>query len=132
MPTDEEVFDKVRTALVDALSVDEDEVTPDAKLVDDLGAESIDLLDIMFRLEKAFEIKIPRDELFPETLFKDSTYVQEGVVTPAGLTELKKRMPFADLTEFTENPRVENFRNLFTVRVIVDYVKSKLAGSVSK
>ena len=128
MPTDEEIFDKVRTALVDALSVDEDEVKPEAKLVDDLGAESIDLLDIMFRLEKAFDIKIPRDELFPETLFKDPKYVQEGVVTPTGLAELKVRMPFADLEEFTANPRVENFRNLFTVKVIVDYIKTKTAA----
>ena len=63
MPTEQEVFEKIRAALVDALGVDDDEVTPDATLVGDLGAESIDFLDIVFRLEKAFNIEIPRAEL---------------------------------------------------------------------
>ena len=67
MPSKEEVFEKVREALVDALGVDDDEVTPEATLVGDLGAESIDFLDIVFRLEKSFDIKIPRGELFPRT-----------------------------------------------------------------
>ena len=68
MPTKEEVFEKVRTALVDALDVDEEEVLPKATMVGDLGAESIDFLDIVFRLEKAFGIEIPRSELFPEDM----------------------------------------------------------------
>ncbi len=72
MPTKEEVYDKIRTALVDALGVDEEDVTPEATLVGDLGAESIDFLDIVFRLEKAFDIKIPRGELFPEDILTDS------------------------------------------------------------
>jgi len=65
MPTKDEVFEKIQVALVDALGVDEEDVTPEATLVGDLGAESIDFLDIVFRLEKAFDIKIPRGELFP-------------------------------------------------------------------
>ena len=67
MPTKEEIFEKIQAALVDALGVDEEDVTPDATLVGDLGAESIDFLDIVFRLEKSFSIKIPRGELFPRT-----------------------------------------------------------------
>ena len=67
MPTNEEVFEKVREALVDALGVDDDEVVPTATMVGDLGAESIDFLDIVFKLEKSFDIQIPRDELFPTT-----------------------------------------------------------------
>ena len=63
--TSEEVFAKVQTALIDALGVDDDEVTPGATLVGDLGAESIDFLDIVFRLEKAFGISIPREDLSP-------------------------------------------------------------------
>lgn len=81
MPTSE-VFDKVRDTLVDALGVDEDEVTEGATLVGDLGAESIDFLDIIFRLEKNFNIKIPRGELFPENLAADESLVKEGLVTP--------------------------------------------------
>ena len=82
MPSKEEIFDKIKTCLVEALGVDEDEVTPDATLVGDLGAESIDFLDIVFRLEKAFNIKVPRAELFPEDILTNSQYVQNGKVTP--------------------------------------------------
>ena len=74
MPTRDEIFDKVRSALVDALGVDEDDVTPNATMVGDLGAESIDFLDIVFRLEKAFNIKISRGELFPEDVLSSSEF----------------------------------------------------------
>ncbi len=67
MPTTEEIFAKVQESLVDALGVEEDEVTPEATLQGDLDAESIDFLDIVFRLEKAFGIKIERGELSPKT-----------------------------------------------------------------
>ena len=68
MPTHDEIFQKVQATLVDALGVDEDDVTRDATLQGDLGAESIDFLDIVFRLERNFGIKIPRGELFPENV----------------------------------------------------------------
>lgn len=126
MPTSEEVFDKVREALVDALGVDDDEVTADATLVGDLGAESIDFLDIVFRLEKAFGIEIPRAELFPEDILTNAEYVEDGKVTNTGVAELKKRMPFADLTKFEANPLVQEFGNLLTVNDMCRYVSSKL------
>lgn len=125
-PTKEEVFEKVQTALVDALGVDEDEVTPEATMVGDLGAESIDFLDIVFRLEKGFGIEIPRSELFPEDILTNAEYVQDGKVTPAGLEELKKRMPFADLSKFEANPVVQDFGNLLTVNDLCRYVESKV------
>ena len=109
MPTKEEIFEKIRTALVEALGVDEDEVTPEATLVGDLGAESIDFLDIVFRLEKAFDIKIPRGELFPEDILTNAEYVQDGRVTEAGLAQLRSRMPFANLDQFATNPVVQDF-----------------------
>ena len=92
MATQEEVFEKVKTALVDALGVDDDEVTREATMVGDLGAESIDFLDIVFRLEKAFGIEIPRSELFPDDVLTNAEYVKDGKVTPFGIAELKKRM----------------------------------------
>ncbi len=121
-----EVFDKVRTCLVDALGVDEEEVTPEATMVGDLGAESIDFLDIVFRLEKTFNIKIPRGELFPEDILSNAQYVNDGKVSAVGLEELKKRMPFADLSKFEADPRVTNFGNMLTVQDLVNYVQSKL------
>ncbi len=123
----DELFTKIRAALVDALGVDEDEVTPEATLVGDLGAESIDFLDIVFRLEKAFDIKIPRGELFPEDILTGTQYVQQGKLTPEGVAQLKKRMPFADLDEFAKNPVVKNFGNLLTVQDLVRFVEAKVA-----
>jgi acyl carrier protein len=125
-PTKEEVFEKVQAALVDALGVDEDEVTEEATLVGDLGAESIDFLDIVFRLEKAFNIEIPRSELFPEDILTNAEYIQDGKVTPAGLAELKKRMPFADLSKFESNPEVQEFGNLLSVRDMCRYIETKV------
>src|SRR5271156_4297119 len=126
MPTKDEVFSKVQTALVDALGVDEDEVTPNATLVGDLGAESIDFLDIVFRLEKAFDIKIPRAELFPEDILNNADYVKGGKVSPEGVAKLRERMPFADLTKFESNPVVQDFANQLTVQDMVRYVESKV------
>src|SRR6187200_3793114 len=99
--TKDDIFKKVAATLVEALNVDEDQVTPEATLQGDLGAESIDFLDIVFRLEREFGIKIPRGELFPESIFQgDPDFVQNGRVTPKGLDELRTRMPFADLSNF--------------------------------
>ena len=125
--TQDEIFEKVRQQLVDALSVDEDEVTPQARLQADLNAESIDFLDIVFRLEREFGIKIDRNELFPESIFQgDPDFVQDGQVTAKGLSELKTRMPYADMAAFEKDPQFENIGDLFTVDLIVRYVKSKL------
>ncbi|MDA0657348.1 MAG: acyl carrier protein [Planctomycetota bacterium] len=127
-PSDSEIFDKVRQALIDALGVEDDEVTAEATLVGDLGAESIDFLDIVFRLEKTFGIDIPRAELFPEDILTNSNFVHNGRVTETGVAELKKRMPFADLSNFEENPLVQEFGNLLTVKDMCRYVRGKVAG----
>lgn len=128
-PTKDEVFDKVRSALIEALGVDDEEVEPQATMVGDLGAESIDFLDIVFRLEKAFGIEIPRSELFPEDILTNAEYVNDGKVTDAGLKELKERMPFADLSKFESDPVVQNFGNLLTVSDLCRYIESKVGAS---
>ena len=127
MPTQDEIFDKVRSTLVDALGVDEDDVTRTATLRNDLGAESIDLLDIVFRLERNFGIKIPRGELFPENV-ADPEMTENGRLTDKGLTELKQRMPYADLTDFSKDPDVEKILDLYTVDMLVQYVAAKLTN----
>ena len=123
--------------MVDALGVDEEEVTPEAKLSADLGAESIDYLDIVFRLEKAFTtdpakpFKIPRGELFPEDLASmqnDPKFVQGGKITADGMAELKKRMPYTDFTEFEKDPRVDKAQDLLTVDTVTNYIAAKLNG----
>jgi len=127
MPTNEEIFEKVRDTMIDALGVDDDEVTPEATLTGDLGAESIDFLDIVFRLEKNFSIKIPRGELFPENLTSaDSSFVADGLVTDSGIAELRQRMPHADVDKLAADPKVENIQELFTVQMIVNFLAAKL------
>lgn len=128
MPTNDEIYAKVQSTLVDALGVDEDEVNPDSTLQGDLGAESIDFLDIVFRLERNFGIKIPRGELFPENLMADPEWVSEGKLTTKGLAELKGRLPFADLSKLEADPDVERIGDLYTVDMLVHYVQSKLAS----
>ncbi len=128
MPSKDEVFEKVQEALVDALGVDDDEVTPQATMVGDLGAESIDFLDIVFKLEKAFSIQIPRDELFPDDILTNAEYVKDGKVTEQGLVKLRERMAFADLTKFEQNPQVQDFGNLLTVQDLCNYVSSKVSA----
>src|SRR2546430_1581015 len=103
----DEIFRKVSNTLVEALNVDEAEVKPESTLQGDLGAESIDFLDIVFRLEREFGIKIPRGELFPESIFQgDPELVQNGKVTAKGMDELRSKMPFADLSDFEKNPNL--------------------------
>ena len=128
-PTKKDVRLKVQTALEEALAVDKEEVTDEATMVGDLGAESIDFLDIVFRLEKAFDIEIPRSELFPEDILTNAEYVQDGLVTARGLEELKTRMPFADLTRFEANPAIQDFGNLLTVRDLCRYLESKVGAT---
>jgi acyl carrier protein len=123
-----EIFERVQSTLVDALGVDEDEVRGESTLVGDLGAESIDFLDIVFRLEKNFNIKIPRGDLFPETILTDPQFVEGGKLTSAGMEELRTKMPWVDVERVRQNPNVQD---LFTVDMIVNYVAEK-TGNGSK
>jgi acyl carrier protein len=127
MPNQEEIYSKVSATLMEALNVDEEDIQPTATLQGDLGAESIDFLDIVFRLEREFGIKIPRGELFPESIFQgDPEFVQNGRVTERGLAELRARMPYADLSNFERNPEVRAISDLFTVDMITRYIQGKL------
>jgi acyl carrier protein len=119
----------VQRVLVEALGADHDDVTPGARLQEDLGAESIDFLDIVFRLEREFGIKIPRGELFPDSVFGDHPeLVSGGLVSNAGMDLLRSRMPYANLSALDRSRRLDGIGDLFTVELIVRYVGWKLAG----
>ena len=126
--TRDEIFQKVKNVLIDALSVDEEEVTPSAVIRDDLGAESIDFLDIQFRLEKEFGIKIPKGEMMPEDLASAGEYVKDGKLTQAGIDELKHRMPHADFKDLRAGSDLEEMSRLLTGDAVVNYVQRKLEG----
>lgn len=122
----DDVFAKVREILEEALGVDEDEVTAQATLTGDLGAESIDFLDIVFRLEKAFGIKIEQSEMFPDDVLNNPEYVQDGKVTDKGMAELRSKLPHANLETFDASRDVNEFSNVFTVDAVVKFVQTKL------
>ncbi len=126
----DEIYDEVKEVLVDALGLDDDEVTESVTLMGDLGAESIDFLDIVFRLEKSFGIKIPREELFPgESLMNNPEYVSNGKLTAKGIAELKAKMPHTDISTFQDDPDVNKLPDLFTVAAVVNFVEGKLKAA---
>jgi acyl carrier protein len=127
MRTREEIYSKVSAILVDVLGVDAGDISPSATLQGDLGAESIDFLDLVFRLERDFDIRIPRDELFPELIFEgDPECVRDGRVNEKGLRVLREAMPFADLGAFEKDPHLGRLGDLFTVDLITRYLEDKL------
>ncbi|MDA0803846.1 MAG: phosphopantetheine-binding protein [Planctomycetota bacterium] len=131
--THDQIFDSVREILCDALGVDEDDVTPAASLTKDLGAESIDFLDINFKIEKKFStpekaFKINQGELFPENLTSDASLVKDGKFTDAGMELLRTKMPHVDYSAFDADRSVDNVSELFTVKSLCDFVARKLAA----
>jgi acyl carrier protein len=131
--TDTDTYTAVKDAIVGALSVDEDEVTPDATIFDDLGAESIDLLDVLFRIERATKVKIEAGELgehiqggIPDEEFANA----EGIVSDKGLEQLKKVMPQIDTADLHGNLKGEQVIMLFTVQNLADLVAAR-AGVAS-
>lgn len=131
--TRDEMFDKVKDVLVEALGVDDDDITPEASLTGALGAESIDFLDIVFRLEKTFStpekpFKVAQGELFPENLMDNAEWVQNGRFTDAGMNMLRERMPHVDFSGFDEHRDVSEVAELITVKSLVDFVARKLAA----
>ena len=120
------IYEKVKESIVEALGVDDEEVNPDAVLFDDLGAESLDLLDIVFRLEKEFGIKIPRGGIQSEALssegenLKEEDLVDDGVLTALGIEKLKEAMPEVDPSRITDGFRSDDIPTLFTVQTFVN------------
>ena len=124
--TQDEISEKVKEILVEALGVDDDEILADATLMGDLGAESIDFLDIVFRLEKTFGIKIPPGDLFPDNILNNPEFVENGRLTDVGMAKLKESMPHADFGDFESDPDVNKMQELFKVQTIVNYVVLKV------
>lgn len=131
MSAAEEIYDKVVRVLAESLYVDESNLLPTSTLQGDLGAESIDLLELIFRLENEFGIDIPDNELFPRSLLQSSSdFVREGILTHRGMSELRSRMPYADLGVLDQNRRLRAITDLFTVDLVARYIIWKLGPAV--
>ena len=130
MPDANEVLARVTKLLVQSLGVEEDDVIPSATLQGDLGAESIDFLDIMFLLEREFSIKIERNELFPDPILPDDPYfARDGRLTDEGLTALRLRMPYANFRDLEFDRQLNRIDDLVTVELLTSFIMWKLRGN---
>ena len=116
MPSRDEIFEKVKAALVDALGVDDDEVSPAATMVGDLGAESIDFLDMVFRLERTFKVKIPRGKIVENArgTLSEAEFEQGGVLTDTGFAQLRSYLSEVPESRFGKPMKVKDIPRLFT------------------
>jgi len=127
MPVDRnEVFLIVRNCFAEALGLDDDEVELDSLVIEDLGAESLDFLDIAFRLEEAFGIKIPRGDIQrqaeEEATGSEEPFEVDGVLTEAGLAKLREAMPEIPADRFRVGLNVREIPTLFTVETFLNLV----------
>lgn len=127
--TENDIFLKIQDTIVNALGVEEEDVKKESSLTKDLGAESIDFIDIVFRLEKAFDIKIPSGDLFPGNILNDEKFVQSGTVTSAGLDKLKEKVPYMDVEKFSKNPQISLLPEQFTVQMVMNYIKDRVGNN---
>ncbi len=129
---EKQIYEGVKDAIVEALGVEPEEVEPGSGLFDDLGAESLDLLDIVFRLEKTFEIKIPRGGVQQDVLaaegVKEEDVVVDGALTALGAEKLREKMTEVDGSKIQEGFRIDDIPTLFTVQTFVEIVKQQLAS----
>jgi len=124
-----EVFEKIRKILADILEMDLNEINRNSSLLDDLGIESVDLLNINLRIEYEFNFKIQEGELWNVGLdFVDNDkYMLGEMLTKDGLAEIKGRFPLIDTFQFgDEEISFYDAIGLITVEMIVDYIATKL------
>ena len=117
-------FPKVAATMADALGCEPERVKLDASLIDDLGAESIDFLDIIFRLERTFKVKIPRGKIVEEARgdLSEAEFDQAGIVTSAGLQRLKSFLSEVPEERFKSPMKVAAIPRLFTTETFCKMV----------
>jgi acyl carrier protein len=126
------VFPKVADTMADALGCDKEEVKPDSSLINDLGAESIDFLDIVFRLERGFKVKIPRGKIIEDARgdLSEADFEKGGVVTDAGFQRLKTFLDEVPADRFKAPLKVADLPRLFTVETFCKIViRQQKAGT---
>lgn len=118
------IYPKVAATIADALACDEDKVKPDASLINDLGAESIDFLDIVFRLERAFKVKIPRGKIVEEARgpLTEDQFQNAGVVTEAGIARLREFLNEVPADRIKAPLKAAEIPKLFTVETFAKMV----------
>jgi len=110
------VYPKVAETLADALGCEVADVKLDASLIEDLQAESIDFLDLVFRLERAFKVKIPRGKIVEDArgTLTEAEFEQKGIVTEAGVARLKSFLSEVPPARFKTPLKSADIPRLFT------------------
>jgi acyl carrier protein len=130
MTVNTDIHRRVTSVLAEVLAVDAADVSPTASLQRDLKADSLDLLEITFRLEQEFGIEIPRGELWPESTFRiRPEWVQGGKLTDNGLAELRAILPYADVRTLQASQLPGTVPDLVTVDMVEAYLEWKLNGN---
>ena len=129
------VYPKVAQIIADALGADAGEVKLDVPLIERLDAESIDFLDLVFRLERAFGVKIPRGKIVENArgAMSEAEFEQNGLVTDAGLAQLRAYLSEVPAERFKTPTKVKDIPRLFTpetfCKLVISAQKSaKAAG----
>ena len=124
---------RVQQILAAVLGVDPQRAAPEASLTDDLDAESIDFVDILFRIEQEFGLKIDRDTLIAQDYFRDPQFFEDGKLTEAGIEAFRQRYQFTKIDGIKPGQSGrEVVAHLLTVQTLVDlidHVRSSRAGS---
>ena len=118
------VYPTVAKTIADALGCELDEVRPDASLINDLGAESIDFLDLVFRLERAFKVKIPRGKIVEDARgdLPEAEFEHKGMVTEAGIATLRSFLSEVPADRVKAPLKVADIPRLFTPATLAKLV----------
>ena len=118
------VYPKIAEIIAAALPCEIERVKPEASLIDDLGAQSIDFLDIVFRIERAFKVKIPRGKIVEEARgdLSAAEFDQRGVVSEAGLQRLRAFLSEVPPERFASPLKVADIPRLFTTETFCKIV----------
>ncbi|MCB9849610.1 MAG: hypothetical protein H6817_02780 [Phycisphaerales bacterium] len=116
-------FDTIREMLVDILGVDEEEVVPEARFFEDLNGESIDILELQFRLKQHYQVDIPIQELASSASIE---VTPDGMITQDSLQQMAKRFPSLDVSRIGDDPRQDRVTELLTVAAIVGFVEASV------
>ena len=119
-----EIYPQVKAVIADVLAIDETDITLDKSLVADLGAESIDFLDLIFRLEREFKVKIPRGQIEKDIKehMKDTEFEHNGIITPEGFILLREYLSEVPADRFISPLKSNAIPSLFTVETFCKLV----------
>ncbi|TNF75530.1 MAG: acyl carrier protein [Acidobacteria bacterium] len=118
------IYPRVKVIVADVLAIDESEVEPNGSLINDYGGESIDFLDLVYRLEREFKVKIPRGQIEKEArgALEDEAFAENGKLTPEGMAQLKEYLSEVPAERFKDSMSVAAIPTLFTVETFCKLV----------